>query len=73
MDTQTQNMRTLLETLEQIDSIQESTPTFEMENTASMLRAFAKEILSNTDQDMAAAYMMRGADIIEELLAKTSQ
>lgn len=68
MNTQAENIRKIMEALENAHSIQE-TPNYDPANIAGMLRAFAKEVLAGRPSDTAAAYMIEAANIIDDLVA----
>ena len=68
MNTQAQNIRKLLETLEAVDSIQiKEMDISNSEHISSMLRSFSK-VVQNKPSDMAANYMIEAADLIDQLL-----
>lgn len=68
MNTQAQNIRKLLETLEAVDSIQiKEMDISNSDHISGMLRSFSK-VVQNEPSDMAAIYMIEAADLIDQLL-----
>ena len=75
MNTETQNLRKIMETLDSIDSTSEGTDILDLnemdfsnsEHISGMLRSFSK-VITQKPSDMAASYMIEAADLIDQLL-----